>query len=71
MERPFTGHLWSEKEMGYYNCAVCNTRVFSWDNKYFPATGMASFWAHVPGKVRKVDEEVELEGVNYTRADRN
>jgi len=56
MERPFTGHLWSEKEMGYYNCSVCNTRVFSWDHKYFPSTGVASFWAHVPGKIRKVDE---------------
>jgi len=57
--------------MGYYNCAVCNTRLFSWDNKFFPATGMASFWAHVPGKVRKVDEEVDLEDINYTRGNRN
>lgn len=67
MERPFTGHLWSEKEMGYYHCVVCDAKVFSWDHKYFPAAGMASFWAHLPGKVRKIDEEVQVDNVNHSR----
>lgn len=31
MERPFTGDKWFEKDVGYYDCVVCETRLFSWD----------------------------------------
>lgn len=70
MERPFTGHLWSEKDPGYYSCVVCGTRVFTWDHKFFLATGMATFWGHIKGRVNIVEEEAKLDQVNYAREGR-
>lgn len=46
MERPFTGDKWFEKDVGYYHCTVCESRLFTWDHKFQSPTGMATFWHH-------------------------
>ena len=34
MERPFTGDLWFVKDVGHYECAVCNEILFSFEDKF-------------------------------------
>ncbi len=51
MERPFTGDLWYVKDVGNYNCAICDSLLFNFDDKFHPPTGMASFWHHQKNSV--------------------
>eukprot|EP01016_Furgasonia_blochmanni_P005321 TRINITY_DN1206_c0_g2_i7.p1 TRINITY_DN1206_c0_g2~~TRINITY_DN1206_c0_g2_i7.p1 ORF type:complete len:264 (+),score=61.41 TRINITY_DN1206_c0_g2_i7:64-855(+) len=55
-ERPFTGDYWFSKDLGHYECTVCETKLFSSDHKFFPPTGMASFWHHIENNVETVDD---------------
>lgn len=50
LERPYTGRLWGEVSAGFYHCVVCNSRLFSFDQKIFHSnqqTGHASFYDYV------------------------
>lgn len=46
-EAPFTGKLLKNKRTGIYQCAVCQTDLFSSDAKYDSKTGWPSFWKPV------------------------
>jgi peptide methionine sulfoxide reductase MsrB len=56
MERPFTGNLWDELSTGFYHCAVCDSRLFTFNHKYQSKTGYPSFWAAIEGRVKTLDE---------------
>ena len=43
-EPPFSGKYNNFKEKGFYNCANCNTRIFSSSDKYDSGTGWPSFF---------------------------
>lgn len=43
-EAPFTGKLTKNHEKGTYQCAVCDTPLFSSDTKYDSGTGWPAFW---------------------------
>lgn len=64
MERPFTGNLWHELSTGFYHCAVCDTRLFTFNHKYQSHTGHATFWGAIGGTVSTVDENVKFDEVN-------
>ena len=64
MERPFTGNLWGERATGFYHCAVCDTRLFTFDHKFESKTGFASFWKAITGRVNIIDEPVEFDNAN-------
>ncbi|KAL4470283.1 hypothetical protein ABPG74_011894 [Tetrahymena malaccensis] len=55
MERPFTGDKWFEKDVGYYHCTVCSTKLFTWDHKFQTPNGMTSFWHHEKNAVKVVE----------------
>jgi len=65
-ERPFTGEYWDNKDMGHYECLVCNTKVFTSEQKFLPPTGIASFWNHVGNSVEIHEDvnDVKQETVN-------
>ena len=67
MERPFTGNLWAESSAGFYHCAVCDLRLFTFNHKYQANIGYASFWRAVDGRVNTVEEEVIFDEVNEAR----
>ena len=64
MERPFTGKLWHELSVGFYNCLICDTRLFTYNHKFQPNTGYASFWGALDGTITAKDEEVVFDEVN-------
>lgn len=64
MERPYTGNLWGEVSPGFYHCAVCRTRLFTFDQKIKSESGFASFYDYVEKRVRVVDEKANIELVN-------
>lgn len=64
MERPFTGNLWGELSTGFYHCAVCNTRLFSFDQKIEGTSGYASFYDCVEKRVNVLDEQSNFDLVN-------
>lgn len=54
-ERAFTGSFWNHKESGTYDCAGCETPLFTSDGKFDSGCGWPSFTAAVDdGKVREV-----------------
>ncbi|KRX04772.1 Mss4-like protein [Pseudocohnilembus persalinus] len=55
MERPFTGKTWYIQDVGYYHCTVCESKLFSFDQKVQNNTGMATFWNHIEGAVKTQD----------------
>lgn len=61
MERPFTGDKWFEKDVGYYHCTVCESKLFNWDQKFQTPNGMASFWHHEKNAVKVVDSSVGIQ----------
>ena len=36
MEKPFSGYLWQNKEIGSYHCSVCQTKLFTCFYKFSP-----------------------------------
>ena len=60
MERPFTGDLWEITDQGHYECAICNHKLFTHENKFQPPTGMASFWDCSKGSVEIIDENTKI-----------
>ena len=64
MERPFTGHFWSNQEVGTYHCVSCSHLLFKSEMKYQTASGMASFWTHEPNHLKVSDEEDHLKDIN-------
>jgi len=53
---------------GFYHCIVCNTRLFTYNHKFQPNTGYASFWRAIDQTVVTLDEEVKFDEVNVPRA---
>ena len=43
-ERPFTGEFLDNKAKGKYNCAACETPLFSSETKYDSGSGWPSFY---------------------------
>ena len=43
-ERPFTGALLNNKELGVYTCAACGQALFASESKFNSMTGWPSFW---------------------------
>lgn len=64
MERPYIGNLWGEITPGFYHCAVCDTRLFSFDHKIKSESGYASFYNYVEKRVSVVEEKANIELVN-------
>jgi len=51
---------------------VCQTRLFSFDQKFQTKTGYATFFTSVPERVKIIEgEEVEFDDVNFQRLDLN
>jgi peptide-methionine (R)-S-oxide reductase len=46
-EPAFTGEYWNNHEEGIYNCACCNTPLFSSSTKYDSHSGWPSYWQPV------------------------
>ncbi|MCE7029306.1 peptide-methionine (R)-S-oxide reductase MsrB [Jiella avicenniae] len=46
-ERPFSSPLNANKKAGVYNCAGCDTAVYSSETKFESGTGWPSFWAPI------------------------
>ena len=57
-ERAFTGIYWDSKDKGMYNCACCETKLFSSDTKFDSGTGWPSFWD--PIDVQSVSTQEDL-----------
>jgi peptide methionine sulfoxide reductase MsrB len=64
MERSYTGNLWGEISPGFYHCAVCDTRLFTFDQKFNSDTGYACFYDCVDKRVTVLDEKTEFDTVN-------
>ncbi len=43
-ERPFSGELWNNKELGVYRCVVCDAELFDSETKFESGTGWPSFY---------------------------
>lgn len=68
MERPFTGNLWHELSTGFYHCAVCDSRLFTFNHKFQSQNGYPTFWRAIEGSISTDDEEVKFDEVNSMRA---
>ena len=64
MERAYTGKYWEEKEIGFYHCIVCNTRLFSFDQRMRKQVGYASFFDCVDKRITVVDEQANFDLAN-------
>ncbi|MBC7899710.1 MAG: peptide-methionine (R)-S-oxide reductase MsrB [Saprospiraceae bacterium] len=59
-ERPYTGELNDNKEVGDYHCAACKLKLFSSKTKYDSETGWPSFYQ--PINKKNVTEKPEKAG---------
>jgi len=46
-ERPYTGDLWWNKDVGMYSCKCCTQKLFMSDHKYESKSGYPTFWNHI------------------------
>ena len=67
-ERAFTGIYWDSKDKGMYNCACCETKLFSSDTKFDSGTGWPSFFK--PDDEKNI-EYVEDQSFGMTRVEVN
>ena len=56
-EQAFTGDTWDQKDTGTYLCVVCDTALFSSENKYESGSGWPSFWP--PLSETAVDTQID------------
>ncbi len=56
-ERPFTGELLENKEVGDYRCVVCGAKLFDSQTKYDSGSGWPSFTS--PASDAAVDEHTD------------
>lgn len=59
IERPFTGSYWWVKDIGDYHCVVCDQNLFPSNYKFFPTTGIASFFASHDKATKLENDEVQ------------
>lgn len=50
-EPAFTGEYWNNHEEGIYQCACCNTPLFSSATKYDSHSGWPSYWQPINAEV--------------------
>jgi len=50
-ETAFTGKYWDNKKKGVYQCAACNTPLYSSETKFKSGTGWPSFFASIGNNV--------------------
>ena len=67
-ERAFTGIYWDSKDKVMYNCACCETKLFSSDTKFDSGTGWPSFFK--PDDEKNI-EYVEDQSFGMTRVEVN
>lgn len=56
-ERPFSGEYYNSKEQGIYECACCESALFSSDHKYDSGSGWPSFWQPLSDKSVRENED--------------
>lgn len=56
-ERPFTGALCHNEDIGVYTCVGCGAELFSSQQKYDSGSGWPSFWA--PLIAKNIGEDVD------------
>ena len=49
---------------GFYHCVVCETRLFTFDQKIKSDSGYASFYSFVEDRVNVLEEKVNIDLVN-------
>jgi len=68
-ERPFTGQLWWNKDVGVYSCVCCSQRLFMSEHKYENPSGYPTFWNHVIDSVVFKDDNLQLPKVTNAHVD--
>ena len=56
-ERAFSGKYWDCKEVGIYECAVCNEPLFSSETKFDSGSGWPSFFQPLTSSAIKIIED--------------
>ena len=56
-ERAFTGKYWDCKEVGTYECVVCNAPLFSSETKFDSGSGWPSFFESIDPSAVKIIED--------------
>lgn len=56
--------MWGEVSAGFYHCAICNTRLFTFDQKFKTDSGFACFYDCVEKRVTIVEEQANFDLAN-------